>query len=88
MIADQLIRANYEVSMYWLDAMTQLRKTNLEKMVLVEEAGQMADQLARGLLEAGTDHAHHTVRQAVEIANAGISNIEGMQVGNVTLFHF
>ena len=88
MIADQLIRANCEVCIFWLDAMTQFRKTNLEKMVLVEEAGQMADQMARGLLEAGTDHAHNAVRQAVEIANAGISNIEGMQVADVSLFNF
>lgn len=88
MIADQLIRANGEVCIFWLDAMTQFRKTNLEKMVLVEEAGQMADQMARGLLAAGTGHAHNAVRQAVEIANAGISNIEGMQVADVSLFNF
>ncbi|MBT8362893.1 MAG: hypothetical protein KJO32_18245, partial [Deltaproteobacteria bacterium] len=88
MIADQLIRANCEVCIFWLDAMTQFRKTNLEQMVLVEEAGQMADQMARGLLETGSDHAHNAVRQVVEIANAGISNIEEMHVGKVSLFDF
>lgn len=71
-IANQLIRANRDVCMFWLDAIRQFRKTNLEKMVLVEETGQMADQMVRGLLEAGTDHAYNTVGQAADIAKAGI----------------
>ena len=74
--------------MYWLDTITQFRKTNLEKVVLVEEAGQMADEMARGLLEAGTDYAYNTVRQVAEIACTGITNLEGTQLENVSLFDF
>ena len=87
-IADQLIRANCEVCIFWLDAVRQFRKTNLEKMVLVEETGQLVDQMAHGLLEAGTNHAHNAVRQVAEIANTGISNFEEMQMEKVSLFNF